>query len=321
MVDDWESVKTWFKELPHNIALWSIELSAKLYELCSSLILKTPLWLFDNQFFHNTTYKFSLIAIGAVSILTAVEGIKRMLPNNKYKPMELKVISKRWFMVAGAMSVVPWLFQKTFQGLNWISDTIISMGADNMRLNALPENIKLFDVLVLIGFDLVLISTAIPILWQNGRRFFDILILSLSSSFALSAWVFDSYKGWHKQWWENIKKLSLVQVYYSLFLLVLGWFIYSVPTPSDFTGMVVKLLVTIGGFTRLLSPPQLIAGRLDKGGGFDEITGGVKETISKTKRNFEVAKGILTKNPKKVLTALSKDRMSSAKILPVKKKK
>lgn len=294
---------------------------AKLYELCSNLILKTPLWIFDNDFFHNTTYKFSLIAIGAVSVLTAVEGIKRMLPNTKHKPMELKEISKRWFMVAGVISIAPWLFQKAFQGLNWVSDTLIKMGADNMQSNALPENIKLFDIFILVGFDLILISTIIPILWQNARRFFDIMVLSISAPFALSAYVFDSYRGWFKQWLDSLKKLSLVQVYYSLFLLVLGWFIYGVPTPDDFTGMIVKLLIVIGGFTRLLSPPQLISGRLDKGGGFEEITGGVKKTWTKTRKNFEIAKGLLTKNPKKVLTALSKDRMSSAKILPVKKDK
>lgn len=323
IVDDWEAVKTFFKELPHNIAVWSVELMAKLYELSTSLILKTPLWLFDNEWFKNTTYKFSLICIGIVSILTSVEGIKRMLPKyrGKSNPMELKDIAKRWFLVAGAMTATPWLFQKAFQGLNWVSDTLIKMGSDNMRANALPENIQLFDVFILISFDLLLISTLVPVLWKNGRRFFDLLILSASAPFAFSAWIFDSYRGWYKQWWENVKHLSLVQVYHSLFLLVLGWFIYGVPTPSSVTGMIVKLLVVIGGFSRLNSPPRLISGRLDKGGGFDEVTGGLKKTFDATKRNIEFTKGLITKNPKKILSALSKNNMTAAKVLPIKKDK
>ncbi|MCM3387365.1 hypothetical protein M3649_04350 [Ureibacillus chungkukjangi] len=321
IVDDWEAVKTWFKNLPHNIAEWSIELMAKLYELCTSLILKTPLWLFDNEWFKNTTYKFSLIAIGIVSVLTSVEGIKRMLPKyrGKAKPMDLKDISKRWFLVAGAMSITPWLFQKAFQGLNYVSELLISMGADNMRTNALPDNIKLIDILILIGFDALLISTLIPVLWKNGRKFFDLMILGVSAPFALSAWIFDSYRGWYKQWWSNLSHLALTQIFHALFLLILGFFIYGVPTPSTFTGMIIKILVVAGGFARLQSPPRLISGRLDTGEGFDEVTGSFKKSFDGMKRNIEFTKGLLTKNPKKILSALSKDRMSAAKILPIKK--
>lgn len=321
-MDDWEATKKWFKNLPHNIAEWSVELMAKLYELCTSLVLKTPLWLFDNEWFNNTTYKFSLISIGIVSILTSIEGIKRMFPR-KFKrnnPMGLKDIAKRWFLVAGIMTATPWLFQKAFQGLNFISETLIKMGADNMRDIAFPEKIKLFDVFILIAFDALLISTIVPLLWKNGRKFFDIMILGVSTPFALSAWIFDSYRGWYNQWLSNLKHLSLTQVYHSLFLLALGWFIYGVPTPSDFTGMILKLLVVIGGFNRLQSPPRLISGYLDNGGGFDEVLDGARKTIDKTKRNIEITKGILTRNPKKILTALSKDRMSSARVLPVKEK-
>jgi len=320
IVDDWQAVKGWFKNLPHNIAEWSIELMTKIYELATSLILKTPLWLFDNDWFKNTTYKFSLISIGVVSVLTSVEGIKRMLPKKGgKKPMELKDIAKRWFIVSGLMTATPFLFQKAFQGLNWVSETLISMGADTMRDNALPENIKPIDVAILILFDALLITTIIPILWKNGRKFFDLLVLGAISPFALTAFIFDSYRGLFKQWVSNLIHLSMTQVYHALFLLVLGWFIFGVPTPSDPIGMMVKMLVTIGGFSRLQNPPRLISKHLDNGAGFDEITDGIKKTKDNTKRNIEFTKGLLTKNPKKVFDALSKDRFSSSKILPVKK--
>lgn len=323
IVDDWEAIKQWFKDLPHNIAKWSIEMMVKLYELCTSLVLQTPLWLFDNSWFKNTTYKFSLIAIGLVSVLTSVEGIKRMLPKfskkNKSEPMGVKEIGKRWFLVAGAMSIVPFLFQKAFEFLNWLSKLITNISGDNIKEIAMKESISFFDVLFLLIFDVVLISTLVPMLWVNGRRFYDLTILAASTPFALTAWIFKSYRHFFEQWKSNLIHLSLVQVYYAFFLLALGFFLFGIPTPNDFTGMLTKFMVIIGGFNRLQNPPRIIASKLDNGGGFDEVLSGAKGTIDKTKRNIEFTKGLLTRNPKKVFDALSGDKFSNAKILPVKK--
>src|SRR5690606_21145860 len=140
---------------------------------------------------------------------------------------------------------------------------LISMGGDTIKAVAAFENLGFFDVLTLLVFDAVLIVTIIPVLWQNGRRFFDIMLLGVTTPLALTAWIFDGYKKYFDQWWTNLKHLSLVQVFYSLFLLVLGWFIFGVPTPTDFTGMVVKLLVVIGGFARMVNPPRIISSKLD----------------------------------------------------------
>src|SRR5690606_32248600 len=64
----------WCRSLPEHIAEWSVQLMGWLYELCSTLILKTPLWIFDNEWFSNTTYMFSLISLGIVSVLTVIEA-------------------------------------------------------------------------------------------------------------------------------------------------------------------------------------------------------------------------------------------------------
>lgn len=292
----WDKIVAWFQELPHNIAGWSIELMAKLYELCSTLILKTPTWIFDNDWFQNTTYQFSLFSIGIVSILTAVEAIKQMLSRFRKgrRAMEFKTIMRRWFLVSGVITAVPYLFLKGFQLLNFVSGKLISMGGDTMRALTVPENIHLFDVATLVIFDIILIATIIPVLWKNGRRFFDIMVLGIVSPFALSAWIFDSYKHLHKQWWDNLKQLSLVQIYYAIFLLVLGWFIFGVPTPSDVSGMIIKLLVVIGGFARMVNPPRIVTNHLDKGGGFDEVYGGVGETIKGVRDNWTKTKQIVS---------------------------
>jgi hypothetical protein len=294
------TIHEWWNNLPHDIAQGSVNLMAWLYELCSDLILKTPLWIFDNEWFENTTYMFSLASIGIVTVLTVLEGIKRMIPmfnkkSKKVQPMDLKTIMKRWFIISGISTAMPYIFQKGFQLLNKVSDMISGMGAKTLTNVALPASISTFEVVTLVLFDVVLISTIVPILWKNGRRFFDLMMLGLISPLALTAFIFDNYKSYYTQWLDNVKHLSLVQVYYSLFLLVLGWMIFGLPTPSTFTGLILKLLVTIGGFNRLSNPPKFVSKHLDNGGGFNEIYDPAKDTVSKTVRNFKDTVSIIRK--------------------------
>lgn len=295
------TVREWWDNLPHDIAQGSVNLMAWLYELCSDLILKTPLWIFDNEWFQNTTYMFSILSVSLVSVLTILEAMKRMISGFSKKkgkssqPMDIQTIMKRWFLVAGLSTAMPIIFQKGFQLLNKVSDVISGMGAKTMTNVALPSNIGTFEVITLVLFDVVLISTIVPILWKNGRRFFDLMVLGLISPLALTAFIFDNYKSYYTQWLENVKHLSLVQVYYSLFLLILGWFIFGIPTPSSFTGFILKLLVTIGGFSRMASPPRMVQKHLDQNGGFDEVYAPVKDTASKTMRNFKDTIDIIRK--------------------------
>lgn len=303
--DPIQKIMNWFGEfttlienLPKQIGVLSADLMAWIYQLCSDLILKTPLWLFDNDWFFNMCHLFSAVALGAAAVLTIIEGIKRMLSGVKdgrkpfvSQPMEFSTIIKRWSMVAGFTAVVPYVFQKAFQFLNFLSEKISSLGGHTMKAAALSSSFSTIDVIALIAFDIVLISTVIPLLWQNGRRFFDLLTLGVVTPLALVAWVFDSYRHLFNQWWTNLKHLSLVQVFHSLFLLIIGWFIFGIPTPVDFTGTVIKLIVVIGGFARMTNPPRIIAKHLDSGGGMDEITGNKKKNpISTVMKNLAFSK-------------------------------
>lgn len=272
----------------------SVHLTAFLYELCGNLILKTPVWIFNNEWFENTTLLFSSVAIGIVTTLTVVESIKRMLTGVKldkniktFQPMDFKLIAKRWAMVSFVTTAVPFMFQKAFLGLNWVSDKLIQMGSGTMQAVTFSSNFGILDVITLVAFDLVLMGTVISALWQNGRRFFDLIVLGVITPVALTAWIFDDYRHLFRQWWDQVKHLSLVQVYYALFLLVLGWFIFGLSTPATFSGLMIKLLVTLGGFNRMISPPRLISKHLDSGGGLDDMTRkGVMSTVSKTRKNL-----------------------------------
>lgn len=295
-----KEVMDWFGEfvklitdLPHNVAKLSADLLAWIYDLCTGLILKTPLFLFDNEWFTTMSLGFSGVAVGMVVVLTIIECIKRMLSgaSKKIRPMEFTTIMKRWSLVAGVTSVTPFLFKSAFKLLNFISGKLTSMGSDIMTASALTTTFSTIDVITLLVFDAILISTVIPMLWTNGRRFFDLLVLGVVAPVALSCWVFDSHKHFFNQWWSNVKHLSLVQVYHSLFLLIIGLFIFGIPFPADFTGTVVKLLVVIGGFSRMTSPPRIISNKLDNGKGLDEVMkSNVKETSKKLIKNFAMSK-------------------------------
>lgn len=311
LADHINHLMNWFHNLPQEIAEMSTRLMAWLYELCADLIMKTPIWIFNNEWFSNTTLMFSMISIGIVTTLTVIESIKHMLSGLKKQkgfrvshPMDFKVIAKRWFIVAGLTTGVPWLFQKAFQGLNYVSDILIKMGADTMRGVPLTGHMDAFDAFTLATFDLVLIGTIIPVLWQNGRRFFDLIVLGVITPLALTAWIFDDYRHLFNQWWSQVKHLSLVQVYHALFLLVLGWFIFGTPSPHTFLGFITKLIVVIGGFARMQSPPRIVANKLDRGEGLDDmVKNDVKEIAKKTKKNYAVSKLAIT-GPWKVLNKL-----------------
>jgi hypothetical protein len=281
-----------------------------LYKLCSNLILKTPTWIFDNQWFKDTTLIFSSAAIGITSSLTALEGVRRMFSGLKpkksskdplfkwldAKPMDLKEIAKRWGIASLGMLSVPWLFKTGFKGLNWLSDQLIGMNVTVMDSAKLMQNVDWFNVITMGVFDIVLIATLIPTLWKNGRRFFDLLMLGLVSPLAMTAWIFDSHRSKFDQWWSSVKELSLVQIYHALFLLVIGWFIYGIPTPADPIGMTIKLLVVIGGFARMIEPPKIFNNHLNpKGIEYEdpkEVAGDVAHKVSEgVKNTVALAKG------------------------------
>ncbi|WP_226035639.1 hypothetical protein [Aquibacillus saliphilus] len=279
------------KNIKENLPALTFDWMASTYEIITALILKTPLWIFDNTWFDNTTYLFSLIAISVVTILTSIEGMKRMC---KKESMDIQTIAKRWFIVAGLSTIVPYLFKKGFQALNWVSEKIIGLSSHSMT-NVLEEAVAPFDLFVLLLFNIVMIGVAIPILLKNAKRFFDILTLSVLAPMAGVAWIFNSYNHLFKQWWANLKDKSLVQIVYAFYLLLIGLFIYGVPTPPTTTGSLIKILMVIGGFYRLVDPPNILHRQMNHGQSIMELGSQVKKSTNKVKDGYKLGHGI-TKN-------------------------
>jgi len=301
--DKLNGLTEWFKHLPKTIEQGSMDLISSIYSLVGNLILKTPLWIFDNQWFNNNTYLFSMVSVGIVTVLTTIEGIKRML--NK-KHVNLKTIMKRWFWVAGLNTIIPFLFINTFRLLNWLSDKIINLNG-NIIKNTAQNATAPFDLFVMVIFSLVLVGITIPTLMTNSRRFFDLITLGIISPLAMTAYIFDPYKHLFTQWWSSVKHLSMVQVIYAFYLMIIGLLIYGIPTPDDTMGVVFKFLLVIGGFMRLMNPPQFMNKHLDGSGSITDEFGRAKKTkksiIGKFRESVKVVK-----NPINAVKFLSKGK-------------
>lgn len=253
----------WFINLPENVTQMSINLLTKLYEILM-LILQTPLFIFNNSYIKDTSLVFSLLSIFIVSVLTVIELIKRML---KKKHTDSKEIVKRWTLAVVGSGFSPFLFEQSFNLLNIASKAITKIGASEMRAESVVSYMKMsgFNTVLLLGFDLILISIMIPVLLQNGRRFFNLLCLSCLTPLALTSWVFDDYKHYFNKWWTSVKSLASVQLIYSTFICIFGVFIFGTRNIVDGGGFFIKLLISIGMLQSFANPPNFIKQRLDNG--------------------------------------------------------
>lgn len=298
----------WFKHLPEHITTFTTTVTSEVYQFVGNLILKTPLFIFNNEWFNNTTYLFSIVAIGLVTILTIFEGFKRKF-QKKY--VDIVTISKRWFIVAGLSSIVPFLFYHAFKILNLMSDAIIGLNTDIIS-NPMDETMKIIDILILLAFNLALIVLSVPILLKNARRFFDIMISAVISPIVGVFFIFDSHRHLFNQWWRSLKNNSLVQIVYAFYLLIIGLFIYGAPTPDDTVGIGIKMLIVIGGFMRLINPPVFLSNYLNFGTSLNEfVQNQWSSGINKYKKGIRVISSL--KNPMSALSILAKDNKRSVK--------
>ncbi len=278
------------KNAPSTLPNASIEFLAWIYKTISSVILYTPLMLFNNDYFTDTTGIFMTISAGLVVILTIFEGIKRMCKKDSTGIKEIGMRVPVATIVAGA---APWLFKKTFQFLNYISSIFINLS--HKQMTHIKENpLVMWDGLntvALLGFDIVLLVMMFGIFIQNGRRWFDIICLGCLCPVALSAWIFKDYRHYFDTWLSNVKDLSFVHLYYAIFLFIIGMIMFGTPMYSLVampTAFLAKFLIIIGGLYRLKHPPRIFASRMESGVGINTMIKTVGNSLLMAK--FPMAK-------------------------------
>lgn len=321
-----ETVKNiidWFKNFPEHLTTFVTTVISTIYDLISDLILTTPLWIFENVWFDNMSYLLSIVAIGVVTILTIINGFKQKLQK---KHTDLKTIAKRWFVVAGISSIVPTLVYYFFKFINWVSNSIMNISSIHIK-NPLTPSLSGLDLIILTIFGVVMVGQTVPLLLRQGKRFFSLLNLSIIAPLAGTAWIFESHNHLFEQWWSNLWRLSIIQVVYAFFLLVIGLFLYGIPTPETFTGIATKMLITVGGFMSLVDPPNFVSRYLWNG----DVTGMVKngkESYKKVKNGLGLGRTaigktigavkLLTQSPQpKLINSTATTRMGRRSAMPI----
>jgi hypothetical protein len=256
IVKNIQSVFNFFGDIKQHLYQWSIDLLSWVYSTLTDFVLYTPLFIFNNDFVKNTSMIFSLSSVCIVTVLTIYESIMKML--NK-KHTDFKQILKRFPVVVAVSGLAPFIFEKSFQFINQLTKGIVKMGGAELTGETFKSTFQLgsMDVFGLLLFDVVLIALLIKILLQNGKRWWDLFCLSATSPLALTAWVFDRHSHFFTQWWNSVKRLSLVQLVYATFILLIGLFIYGTRFIAV-DNWIIKLLIILGGLYRLANPPQFV---------------------------------------------------------------
>ncbi len=248
------------KELYQN----RVDFIGKILYFISNVILATPIFLFDNEWLSQMIFKTSLFSAGTVTVLTMIEGIKRML-NLHYTP--LKQVLLRFPVALTVSAFSPYLFVKGIETLNALTQLILKFFKTQFGVTGETKLLLggEIDILFLLLFTVVFLIMSVPIILYNGRRWFDLLALAITTPLAMTAWVFKSFNHFFSKWSNTLVNLSLVQLIYAAFFTILSFIMFAVPFPPTFEGSIAKLIIMAGGMWRLAYPPQFVRSMVDKG--------------------------------------------------------
>lgn len=261
-----DDVSLWFNDIYQHISDFSIDLFSYIYEILTKIVIHTPLFIFNNPYLKNTSLTLSIISITLVTILTVFESIMQI---SKQRHTKFTDILKRYPIAIAITGFTPFLFEKGFTAINKLSSAITHIGGvvnrNDLALISAPSSG--LDVLIMLIFDGMLLGLLIPILLQNGRRWFDLLVLAVISPLAFTAFCFDRHRHYFDKWLTHVKKLSLVQIVYAMFIMLMGVMLYGTRfmTGGLFEVFIPKALITLGCLHALSNPPKFILAMTDNG--------------------------------------------------------
>ncbi|MEH7451460.1 hypothetical protein [Gottfriedia acidiceleris] len=266
----------WFQEAKQTLDQlneWSNKYSDKdplksvimaLFSLLEKVIY-TPVFLFNNSYFTNLLLKFGALSMGLVTSLTMVEGIKKIL--NK-STMSYRQLIQRLPLVMALVGFSPLLIVEGMKLLSYLTNLILLFGVsltDNVNPLGKHPVTGLMDTILYGAFVLLFGYNLVPILLQHGRRWFNVLALTLLTPIAMLGYLFPSFKVFHQKWWSSLKKSYLSQLYYSSFLSILNIIMFGISTPDNYQGMFSKLLILLGGIHLFSQPPGFLNSYMQSG--------------------------------------------------------
>lgn len=248
-----------FNQVAHNSVQYVFK---HVYKFVTEIVLFTPEWLFNNEWFPDVVSKFSTLSVGTVVVFAMIEGIKKMC-NLSHTPFRETL--KKLPIALGVSAATPFLFSSGLRLLNKVTDLILSLssdtiGATNGATSIFSTSLAFEPInIIIMGVFLVIVSfLCVPMILFNARRWFNLTVLGLMTPLAMSSWLFRSTEGYFHQWLRSIKNLALVQLVYAVFISVLGIIMFATPNPVTMSGVLAKALLEIGGIHALAFPPQFI---------------------------------------------------------------
>ncbi|WP_394237500.1 hypothetical protein [Niallia oryzisoli] len=238
-----------------------------LYKIISMMIY-TPIFLFDNEFFRDMIRIFSGLSIAVVSVASMLEGFKKVLG---WSCTPLRQIVIRLPILIAVCGFAPFGFVKAIEVMNGITNFLIGVGTKYLSSPTYTTNGEFslindaFEVIGFFLFILLYIALLIPMLLNHGRRWFNMIALGILTPFAMLGYIFDSFKNLHHSWWNSLKGLFLVQIVYSIYVTILSLLMFAVPFPTSIEGFFAKLLVILGGLYMMAIPPASIKKYFDHG--------------------------------------------------------
>ncbi|PYE88847.1 hypothetical protein [Bacillus sp. 196mf] len=259
-----DSIDLFIKNLPQHIYNSSVTLLNEIFELVSNVLLKLPAFLFETTIIKDQTLVFFTISLILIMILCTINSINMML-RKPHTP--IRKILHRIPLALLLSGAAPTLFAKGFSLLNLCSDVITGIGVSEIKAGELVLNgsLSIINLIALIGFDLLLISTLIPVLLKAGRRWFDLMLLVISTPLAFCTWIFDQHRHWFNLWWKNVKQLSLIQLIHATFITFMAIVLFATRGLIEPNMILLKILFIIGGFYRVANPPGFLKGFQDNG--------------------------------------------------------
>lgn len=275
MTESFQSIKTLFETLNETAHQDLLQPKNDIKQLMIwiyktiSMVVYTPVFLFDNEFFHHLIRIFTSLSIGVITIGSMIEGFKRVLG---LSGTPLKKIMTRLPLMVAICGFAPFGFIKAIEAMNGITRFIFNIGTNLLENTAYYSNqwamISFGDIFETIGFLLFIIlyiALLIPMMLYHGQRWFSMIALGILTPFAMLGYVFDSFESLHTSWWTSLKGLFLVQIVYSIFVTILSILMFAVPFPATMEGLFAKLLVILGGLYMLAIPPPFVKKFFDKG--------------------------------------------------------
>lgn len=285
----------WLKDYKTNIAEMSVNLMQTSFEFLTKITLTTPTYLFDNEWFRNNVLSFTGLSIVGIIVFAVWEGFKRMTKNTLPSSMniqftDMKRISKRVPLALAGSLLAPTIFVFGFGAVNWLTQLILDIGKNKIGDGIEEFNFNtptLLEVVSYFGFTIGLIYFLIPIILANFSRWFTLIACGIISPLALSSWVFKSTEHFFGKFWSTVKKNSITQLVYAVFLLIVSSVMFGSKPPENSYELLIKMGTVIGGFHVMSKAHTYIGSYIAKNSSVSSMLQDTKNLYKKPKADIK----------------------------------